>query len=139
MDAASQPDLAAATVDGCEPGKGFPCFPWREDVWGHGTHVAGTLGAVRDQAGVAGVAGDRARMYMYNLFGEASDMQESDLILALDACLEELARAKAAVNPHMRMVRPGQASGGSPSALDAGRHSRAPAPSGTLCAGGMQT
>jgi subtilisin family serine protease len=105
VDAASQADLAAALISGCDPvSSGYPCAPWSEDVWGHGTHVAGTIGAVRDQHGIAGVAGSRARMHVYNLFGSASDVEESDLILALDACFEELERLKAAVSPAMKLV-----------------------------------
>jgi subtilisin family serine protease len=44
---------------------------------GHGTHVAGTIGALRNGLGVVGVAAQRARMYIFNIFGPYGSFPES--------------------------------------------------------------
>jgi subtilisin family serine protease len=71
---------------------------------GHGTHVAGTIGALRNQQGVVGVAAERARMYIYNIFGSYGSFAESQLIGAWDYCLAELDRLKATVDTRFKMV-----------------------------------
>ena len=64
--------LAPALGSGCKPcalGTAYIlliwqcCGPRRQlDTMGHGTHVAGTIGAMRNGLGVVGVAAERARM-----------------------------------------------------------------------------
>ncbi len=98
----THPDFAQAQVGGC--GEADGCYAWQDDYGGHGTHVAGTIGAVRDGAGVVGVAGEGARMYITNVFGPYDYFYESDLVYGWTVCLAELDRLKAAINPNMRMV-----------------------------------
>ena len=99
---ASHRDLAQALLSGCSEAQG--CLPWAQDLSSHGTHVAGTIGAARNQQGVVGLAAERARIYMYNIFGASSFFDESDLVPAWEACLSELDYLKATVNPAMRAV-----------------------------------
>jgi hypothetical protein len=39
--------------------------------------VAGTIGALRNGLGVVGVAAERARLYIYNIFGSQGYVEES--------------------------------------------------------------
>jgi serine protease len=98
----SHPDFAQAPVSGC--GEADGCHAWQQDYGGHGTHVAGTIGAVRNGLGVVGVAGEGARLWMVNVFGFLNSFEESQLGHAWDMCLAEQERLKASVNPAMKMV-----------------------------------
>jgi subtilisin family serine protease len=71
---------------------------------GHGTHVAGTIGAVRDQRGMVGVAAERARIYMYRIFDASGEAAYTDAAVATESCVQELERLKASVNQDMKMV-----------------------------------
>jgi hypothetical protein len=71
---------------------------------GHGTHVAGTIGAVRDQRGLVGVAAEKARIYVYGMFDAAGNASLSDVAIATESCDEELERLEASINPDMKMV-----------------------------------
>ncbi len=101
----TNPDLEPAFINGCVAGPETACpGTWDEVSDSHGTHVAGTIGAVRNGLGVVGVAGERARMRAYNIFGDAPSFAEWMLISAWEDCFAELDRLKASVNPNMRMV-----------------------------------
>jgi len=52
---------------------------------GHGTHVAGTIAAVRDGLGVVGVA-PSAEIYAYKVLGANGSGKFSDVIKAVEAC-----------------------------------------------------
>ncbi|MGQ9633720.1 MAG: S8 family serine peptidase [Bryobacteraceae bacterium] len=52
---------------------------------GHGTHVAGTIAAVLDGAGVVGVA-PSAEIYAYKVLGANGSGKFSDVIAAVEAC-----------------------------------------------------
>jgi hypothetical protein len=53
---------------------------------------------------VLGVAAERARLYMFNIFGPYNSFFESSLLPAWRYCVVELERLKASVNPKMKMV-----------------------------------
>ncbi|TVP70144.1 MAG: hypothetical protein EA339_13475 [Rhodobacteraceae bacterium] len=58
---------------------------WREDSIGHGTHVAGTCGAIFNGRGICGAAGPDAALYGLSVFPGG---RTSSLIRALDWCVE---------------------------------------------------
>ncbi len=64
-----------------------PLFP-PYDHNGHGTHVAGTIGAVNNQLGVVGVA-PRANIYAVKAFNKDGTAKLSDIIKAIDWCIEK--------------------------------------------------
>jgi subtilisin family serine protease len=75
----AHPDLARNIAGGLnllQPG-----LPPDDDV-GHGTHVAGTVGAISDLAGVMGVA-PKARLYPVKVVGRTGDGRLSSIIQAL--------------------------------------------------------
>lgn len=80
------PDLPGAervTGNSSVPG------PWFEDVSGHGSHVTGTITAVRNEIGVRGVvAQGNAQIHVYRVFDDANDsVPTSELISAVDDCV----------------------------------------------------
>jgi subtilisin family serine protease len=102
---ATNPDLSPAVISGCAASSATSCYgTWDQISDSHGTHVGGTIGAVRNGLGVVGVAAEGARMYIYNIFGDRGSFFESELVPAWDACLAELDRLKAELNPAMRLV-----------------------------------
>jgi subtilisin len=54
---------------------------------GHGTHVAGTIAAVLDGAGVVGAA-PQARIYAYKILDSSGNGSFSDAIAAVQACVD---------------------------------------------------
>ena len=76
----SHPDLAGVVAGGfnaLEPGK-----EWKDDE-GHGTHVAGTIAALRDGKGVVGVA-PKARLYAVKVLDKNGNGTYSDIIAGLE-------------------------------------------------------
>jgi subtilisin family serine protease len=99
---ASHPDLQGNTLDGCKyedafaPG-GCP-FKWTEDYISHGTHVAGTIAAKKDDQGLVGVIPEGAELYVVRVFNDSGDVNQgqglvygSTLILAFTQCEGRLA------------------------------------------------
>ena len=81
----SHPDLPSAGVTGsADGGAGV----WYEDPFGHGTHVAGTIAAIDDNKGSAGIVGDHSLdMHIVRVFaGNGSWAYASDLAGAIDEC-----------------------------------------------------
>lgn len=54
---------------------------------GHGTHVAGTIGAVNNEMGVVGVA-PKVSLYAVKAFNKDGTAKLSDIIRAIDWCIE---------------------------------------------------
>jgi serine protease len=72
-----------ATVTGA-PNGGFG--PWYEDGDGHGTHVAGTIAAIGNNAkGVIGVC-PGVKLHIVRVFGNGKGTYSSDILAALNAC-----------------------------------------------------
>lgn len=105
---AQHPEYAAATrsssasasgggdrIDGCAPGPDCP-FTWREDLVGHGTHVAGTVGAPANGLGIVGVISRGAEVHVVRIWNDSGDVSQgqgpyaTDLVLAYDNCLDHL-------------------------------------------------
>ena len=60
---------------------------WNQDGCGHGTHVAGTITAADNTAGVVGVAPNSVSLHIVRVFGDdCSWSYASDLVAALDEC-----------------------------------------------------
>lgn len=57
-----------------------------DDLNGHGTHVAGTIAALRNSFGVVGVA-PRAKLYAVKAFGSDGTAFTSDIIQGIDWCI----------------------------------------------------
>jgi subtilisin len=77
---ASHPDLAGVVAGGynaIDPSK-----PWADDE-GHGTHVSGTIAALRDGKGVVGVA-PRARLYAVKVLDKTGNGTYSDIIAGIE-------------------------------------------------------
>lgn len=76
-------DLPGINVTG-----GYPSG-WNTDGCGHGTHVAGTVAAVDNGAGVVGVSPGDVSLFIVKVFGDdCSWSYSSDLIDATDRCYE---------------------------------------------------
>lgn len=121
----SNPDLGQAVISGCPDMPTTPCWQWNADSSGHGTHTAGTVGAVRNGLGVVGVAAETARIYIYNIFGTYASFPETALVSAWEYCVAELDALKASVSPDFKLVvsmslgGDGEATGPIQQALDA--------------------
>lgn len=63
--------------------RGDPATAWRDDLSGHGTHVAGTAAARFNGRGICGAAGPQAQVYGLSVFPGG---RASSLIAALDWC-----------------------------------------------------
>lgn len=77
------PDVVAAGGRGFSEG-GNPEEDWKSDDSGHGTHVAGTIGALNNEIGMRGVA-DHVDIFPLRVFPKASF---SKLIAAIDTAIE---------------------------------------------------
>jgi len=66
---------------------------WNADGCGHGTHVAGTIGAVQNTVGVVGCAPSSVALHVVRVFGnDCRWTYASNLIAALDECESQNAR-----------------------------------------------
>jgi serine protease len=70
------------------PASGFNGnLAWNQDGCGHGTHVAGTIAAQDNNAGVIGVAPNQVSLYIVRVFGDDCVWAySSDLVDALSRC-----------------------------------------------------
>lgn len=85
--ATAHADLASLPITG-ESGTS-----WNVDGCGHGTHVAGTIAAVHDTAGVVGCAPANVALHVVRVFGDDCRWAyASTLIAALDECEAQSAR-----------------------------------------------
>jgi hypothetical protein len=118
------PDLAGNKLSGCGVGTGSAgepaantkeCpFEWDRDQVAHGTHVAGTIAALRNGAGVVGVIPGGADIFNVRIWNTSGDVSQgqglfaSDLVRAYSACEERLDtlkdKAAASGGPKPRMV-----------------------------------
>jgi subtilisin family serine protease len=102
------PDIRNNSLDGCKfedlnaPG-GCP-FPWNEDIFGHGTHVAGVIAGIRNGFGTRGVIPDGAELYMVRVYNDSGDVNQgqgfvygSSLIQAYTQCEGRLSYLQATV------------------------------------------
>lgn len=81
------PDLQGVPITGQEG------TAWNQDGCGHGTHVAGTIAAADDGAGVVGVAPHAVSIHVVRVFGDdCSWSYASNLVAALDECQDAGAR-----------------------------------------------
>ncbi|KAI8470356.1 MAG: peptidase S8/S53 domain-containing protein [Monoraphidium minutum] len=90
------PDLKAGNaLAGCGLGGGGAAacpFNWSEDLVAHGTHVAGTIAAPRNGAGVVGVIPGGADVFSVRIWNTSGDVSQgqgvyaSDLVRAYAAC-----------------------------------------------------
>ena len=71
------PDLNVGGGENCSDGASY------DDGSGHGTHVAGTIGALDNGIGAVGVA-PGARLWAINVIGPDNDVPWSDVICGLD-------------------------------------------------------
>lgn len=82
-------------LSGCQVGTNCP-FEWSKDIVGHGTHVAGTIGAARNGVGVIGVMPSGADIHVVRIWNDSGDVSQgqgpyaTDLVLAYDNCLTYL-------------------------------------------------
>src|SRR6478736_2515911 len=66
---------------------------WYRDVYGHGTHVVGTLAAANNDLGVVGVSPGAISVYMVKVFGDTGNwVYSSDLLAAARAAQAHGAR-----------------------------------------------
>uniref|UniRef100_A0A383W226 Peptidase S8/S53 domain-containing protein n=1 Tax=Tetradesmus obliquus TaxID=3088 RepID=A0A383W226_TETOB len=104
---AGHPDLRGDTLDGCKFEDSFApagCpFKWDQDLVGHGTHVAGTIAAQRNNEGVVGVIPGPAELYVVRVFNDSGDVNQgqglvygSTVILAFTQCEGRLAALQVA-------------------------------------------
>lgn len=82
-------------ISGCSVSSNCP-YLWSQDLVGHGTHVAGTVGAPRNGLGVIGVMSTGADIHVMRIWNDSGDVSQgqgpyaTDLILAYDNCLAYL-------------------------------------------------
>jgi subtilisin family serine protease len=62
---ANHEDFQGVRIDG-----GFPAGKWNHDNCGHGTHVAGTIAAANNTAGVVGVSPGKVSLFFVKVFGD---------------------------------------------------------------------
>lgn len=80
---------------GCKSTANCP-YTWSGDEVGHGTHVAGTIGAPLNGLGVVGVMSQGADMYIVRIWNNSGEVSQgqgpfaTDLVLAYDDCLTHL-------------------------------------------------
>lgn len=116
------PDLQPNNLAGCGmdraprggvAGEGACPYRWDEDLVGHGTHVSGTIGAMKNGQGVVGVIPGGADIYVVRIWDTTGDVSQgegiyaSDLVRAYAACearLDRLIRDKGAAGQKQRMV-----------------------------------
>ncbi len=98
---------AGGAASGASAGDAAACpFPWDGDLISHGTHVAGTIAAVRNGAGVVGVIPGGADLYVVRVWNTSGDVSQgqglyaSDLVRAYAACEARLDQLQA--------LKPGQ-------------------------------
>jgi subtilisin family serine protease len=61
---------------------------WNVDACGHGTHVAGTIAALKNDLGVVGVAPDAVRLHIVKVFGDnCAWTYSSSLVRAVYECV----------------------------------------------------
>jgi len=112
------PDLKNNTLSGCGMAAGGQAsgtsagdtemcpFTWDNDVVAHGTHVAGTIAAVRNGRGVVGVIPGGADIFAVRIWNTSGDVSQgqglyaSDLVRAYAACEARLDQLQA--------LKPGQ-------------------------------
>eukprot|EP00775_Hariotina_reticulata_P013547 gene13547-13674_t len=84
-----------SSLDGCSTGPNCP-FDWYQDLVGHGTHVAGTIGAPQNGLGVVGVISKGLDIHVVRIWNDSGDVSQgqgpyaTDLVLAYDNCLSKL-------------------------------------------------
>ena len=77
------PDLSSDRLSGSDSND--VVRPWTQDAAGHGTHVAGTIGASDNGVGVLGVAPD-ADLFIVRVFNYNGVFRGSDVIAAAEQC-----------------------------------------------------
>ena len=104
---AAHPDLGPPNIlSGCSnvTNSTWCKYSWNTDSQGHGTHISGTIGAVRNGFGMVGGAGGLGiRLRMHNVFGNSEGFEETELVNTWQDCLEQLDIMKQ-TNPNAKAV-----------------------------------
>eukprot|EP00775_Hariotina_reticulata_P004411 gene4411-4664_t len=79
------------------------CMPWDDDGFGHGTHVAGIISAVRNDRAIVGVSAQGAQIYAYKFLDNTGSGSADGEVAAWADCLAEFDARKAS-NPQLKMV-----------------------------------
>ena len=99
LDSGVSPEVAVelpASVSGCVKGlstvDGSSCkWDWNSSYgMYHGSHVMGTVAALRNGVGVVGVAAQGVRMHHVNLFGSGSLVFDADIMGGMESCVKAL-------------------------------------------------
>lgn len=83
------------SFSGCTANGNCP-YEWKADIVGHGTHVAGTIGAPHNGVGVVGVMSQGAEVHVVRVWNNSGDVSQgqgpyaTDLVLAYSHCLDYL-------------------------------------------------
>jgi serine protease len=104
-------DAPRNKLSGCQGSSSCP-FNWWYDTVGHGTHVAGTIGAPQNGVGVVGVLSQGAEVHVVRVWNTSGDVSQgqgpfaTDLVLAYSQCLQHLKaqQAKAGGAKKVNMV-----------------------------------
>jgi hypothetical protein len=98
-----------ASLAGCASTASCP-YTWGQDIVGHGTHVAGTIGAPRNGRGVVGVMAHGAELYIVRVWNNSGDVSQgqgpyaTDMVLAYSQCLDHLKAQQAKSRDKVTMV-----------------------------------
>lgn len=89
---------AGMALSGCSPSNACP-FTWSQDVVGHGTHVAGTVGAPRNGLGVVGVMPRGAELHVVRVWNSTGDVSQGQVRVCVPRVSLARARTRVCARP----------------------------------------